>query len=935
MYYLTSTLVKGNTRRLTSLLSAFFYAMIPYVVGSNFLLPLPTTSLFYSSLPLILALYIKGVNERRGFKWAFIVCLIWVLTTTSAYLDFPYAIVTWAFLGLYYIFHIIINKGDRSTIASSSRFTFYLLLLWGLMNLYWFLPVAFYSSFIFQTASVAGTSSTDWLRVWSANLLDLMRLRGSFSLMLNTQGDYYAPWSVVYSNSIFVVISFALPAIAFASTLFSRKDRYVLYFSFLALLGLFLIKGPYPPLGEVTVFLYNAIWPLQIFRSTYLRFLPMITLSYAFLIGYFVGHLYPANLFHKLRHKIAIRSREVARAMVVGFIVFLLFGVYLYPVWDGEVIYSGGQVVPSARVKIPDYYAKAADWLSEDNGDYNIMSLPMGNIKGYEEFSWDSGYAGAGLTSFALNKPVIGSGDIFNGLSGFVARKIVQNATDGIGKTLSLMRVKYILLHNDANWRFITEPNYGGFIYTSQENFKSILDSTNSLGLERNFGELDFYQNQYPVVPTVYSAIFATFVSGGSDQMITVAGREDFAPDKTVLLLSKDLNSRQQSTLESQWGVNEENTYSTENLAGFYVPKNGNYTILVTVSNSINAENRTFAGRIDKQDVIFVPDISNYIGEESSYMHLRGGPLYLNSGYHSLSISSRYITLSVSDGWANPMNWNSTLENTDFAARFYSFPPWKAVVKTDFSATNDTMSFSSLDIAPYLFPAFSPREWNAADSTLVYLKTENESLVIDTILADNIPPRDFNVFWETGWMGIATKSISFPIVIPSHQKAIIQINQKASNVTLISNPPDIKNLHFYSLETGGNVPSDKVLGPNQTIDIPTEYKEINPTKYLVNVNASTPFFLVLSESYDKNWVASINGQEILDGYHFIANGYANGWFINETGAYTITLEFWPQNLFYTGAAISIVTLILCTFYVNKNTFKNMYKKYVNGQQESD
>ncbi|PIX32246.1 hypothetical protein COZ60_00135 [Candidatus Bathyarchaeota archaeon CG_4_8_14_3_um_filter_42_8] len=47
----------------------------------------------------------------------------------------------------------------------------------------------------------------------------------------------------------------------------------------------------------------------------------------------------------------------------------------------------------------------------------------------------------------------------------------------------------------------------------------------------------------------------------------------------------------------------------------------------------------------------------------------------------------------------------------------------------------------------------------------------------------------------------------------------------------------------------------------------------------------------------------------------MANGYANAWYINKTGTYTITLEFWPQKLFYIGCAISLTAFHACTAYL--------------------
>lgn len=76
---------------------------------------------------------------------------------------------------------------------------------------------------------------------------------------------------------------------------------------------------------------------------------------------------------------------------------------------------------------------------------------------------------------------------------------------------------------------------------------------------------------------------------------------------------------------------------------------------------------------------------------------------------------------------------------------------------------------------------------------------------------------------------------------------------------------------------------------------------INITKqssqtYKVEVNnSSSPFILVLSTSFNPNWIATISGSVVED--HFKVNGYANGWYISKEGNYTINLNFkiWPWD----------------------------------------
>ncbi len=79
--------------------------------------------------------------------------------------------------------------------------------------------------------------------------------------------------------------------------------------------------------------------------------------------------------------------------------------------------------------------------------------------------------------------------------------------------------------------------------------------------------------------------------------------------------------------------------------------------------------------------------------------------------------------------------------------------------------------------------------------------------------------------------------------------------------------------------------------------------------------AENPFLLLLSEAYNDQWrvFVSPNGpisfpqslfaKTINDSNHIRLNAWANGWFIDEIGRYTITIEYFPQNLFYLGLIV--------------------------------
>lgn len=123
---------------------------------------------------------------------------------------------------------------------------------------------------------------------------------------------------------------------------------------------------------------------------------------------------------------------------------------------------------------------------------------------------------------------------------------------------------------------------------------------------------------------------------------------------------------------------------------------------------------------------------------------------------------------------------------------------------------------------------------------------------------------------------------------------------------------------YYASSTV-NLSQSSVVTPEFTgaEDVNLTYKQISPCEYKVNVNADKPFVLVFSETYDNQWsLYTEDGQAVP--CHFIANFYANGWYIQKTGNYTLTLYFTPQNylnmgLYGTAASAIILFAILVLF----------------------
>ena len=99
------------------------------------------------------------------------------------------------------------------------------------------------------------------------------------------------------------------------------------------------------------------------------------------------------------------------------------------------------------------------------------------------------------------------------------------------------------------------------------------------------------------------------------------------------------------------------------------------------------------------------------------------------------------------------------------------------------------------------------------------------------------------------------------------------------------------------------------------------YKEINPTKYIIKVNASAPCFLVFGDSFDNGWEACSNRslKHLSPVYSFL-----NGYYINETGEKEIVLEFVKQRSYEVRLGVLLIPLsiiVLSVLYALREKMK--------------
>ncbi len=88
----------------------------------------------------------------------------------------------------------------------------------------------------------------------------------------------------------------------------------------------------------------------------------------------------------------------------------------------------------------------------------------------------------------------------------------------------------------------------------------------------------------------------------------------------------------------------------------------------------------------------------------------------------------------------------------------------------------------------------------------------------------------------------------------------------------------------FMYNSDNNFKSDSLQKPKMS------FKKLNNENYLVNItNATKPFVLVLSMTYNNLWTVSIKKRTVND--HFEINGFENGWLVNKKGSYEVNIVF--------------------------------------------
>lgn len=931
MYFLASVVIDEDdpNREKIKTASATIYLFNFYQPFLWARLQLAITTLVL--IPLFLGMLIGILHKKISKKKAFFIVSLAAFIGGPIGIQPPLIMIMLFLLISYLIYYICVelNKKSIHEIFFAIKDFCSLSLIFLLSSLFWFLPLvnfirqAGYMNKSIGIETYAVHNLLHWVSSYTS-LTNVFRLFGDVSYFDSWGGQRYLQQFSPYQNSpILIALSFVLPTIAF-SALFIKgtKQKKIAFFSFIALIGIFLGKGTHMPFGRIYSWLIDNVPMFWIQRAPWQKFTILTIISYSVLGGITLGKLY--EIFSK-----NIKTKIFSQAAWFGFLVIFIIG-YNYFFWKGMMFPSNegntgynNKFNLTFHLKPPPYILEAREWINNQKDYYKMVLFPDDKVNVY-----DWGYGGtADITGDLFNKGLLqrlyGEGyapgqSIDKIYDLFVNLTYNQSSVNAL-ELMRLAGVKYILQRNDFRYDFYGDIDSPTFI-------KSILKQQKAI-LEKRIGKWDFY-----TVPNSYPSI--------------------------------------------------------------YIP---NYVVNI------------------KGDIIGVTSFlsTNYFNSKQNYLFNFGKKLSFPNISSTQVLQNSLSTKTISkDGFKIPFSWNKIQNNNEIAfdARYYIGS--KGVISSNGVGKQDMLIFSSKNQIPYKFYE-GKTAWSSFNSTHLYIITSTNPLTITGIYEQNKPVTDIiGIWWETGFKGAGVTTAGLSVVVPPHQKIIIQLGHLVED----------KTITITSLSNQLKVGTTKTT--KNTVKSHVEFKRINPTEYIVKIHrVKTSFPLVLFEQFHLGWVAipikiknnyikpaqiMVNKYKVFKGnektqanktevlqfvkeglvtnigngkqknidhtvfsewkektiysekytvdyiskknrnsiqnnnlvqpnflevlftkpipskHHFVANGFSNGWIIkpeevckvsknclvNRDGSYDmeIVIEYRPQRLFYIGLILSIITL---------------------------
>ncbi len=944
---LAGSLLYGLCRHLrlsrsTAFVAGLFYMLTPYVFDSAVAGHTPLM-LGYSLLPLVLLSYMK-LTESERLNWPLIgaTSLLIVLASTAI----QFLVLSFATCFLYCLFAPGLRK-----FWHSFKVLLILLSLVLLMESTSLAGVGFQLQNALSMAGGGGEASTGFLRFASVPLVRRFALTG-----LWTSADYFLdalPGGLVPADWG-VALLYLSPLLAFTALVLRPRDRVVLFFGALTLLSLFLSKGVAPPFGEFFLWIYQRFPPIRMFRHVS-RILPPAALGLAMLLGFGLD---------ALRERLKWRDQKVSVAFSGLAIAVVVLGLQPWFI-GGDLSGQLQQVKPVAE------YQVAYRSLAREAGDFRILWVPMSQPFSYAY----SEFAGMDPLILYPPKPTVGNvtqGKLpsFLDYGMRLARTDIKRLLDLANIGYVIYRDDY----RSKLTEFTTvgyDPSVSKALWTNWR-LMQVLGDDEELKLVHSLGPLQVYENQH-FLPHIFASGNMALVSGGAltlltdkanvlegdlgrggdvvfapqlssadspytdriESVVVVDGeyldlQSAFVPDQYRLdpaAVTKEVQDANEGWVDidrdwgSWWYYNVNYLAAPESAAlsktaatlpmSFSLEEPGDYEVWAKVYKGTKGSGLVF--ELDGERLGQV-ETKSPIDEGFRWIHL--GSVDLLPGSHQLEVVShggenvlaRALVVPAAEWQAASAKAQSLLDTKELI-----------LIHRPQGQSDDGLNPGRVEInqpGPYLIPRTAGYEIKVGFVDVpgvrekmppsITLRVDGERLI-----AHQQPGQPAQ---EVDWYAVPNVTLS--------------AGEHAIEVVA---PPEGPYPSVIKMATHSELAEQEAVSPGLV------HEEVNPTRYRVQVtDARAPYHLVFSESFAPGWEAYVreSPEDTRDEFawsallsqlwrhwkgvrrsklddHLQVNGYANGWYVDREGSYTIDVEYRFQPAYEIALLVTGATLAVC------------------------
>lgn len=717
------------------------------------------------------------------------------------------------------------------------------------VNLWWILPETGNLLFHIDTAAKAVETPIGDDRV--ASFTTTARLVGNSGIFSGWNGAPYYQDLPLLQNPLVRFVSLLLPVFAIcglAAGIVRRRASSV-FWLIVAALSWVASVGAHVPTGSVFLNLLNHIPGSIAFRSGF-RMASVLVFAYVVGVGMAVEELFPYV------SRLAACSKKVASAVITGMPALLIGSILCtgLPMWLGHL-------EPVAKTfSIPTYWYQAAKWLNAAPGYGRILYLPP---QGYSVYSWGQPMGEPALN--LVHKPAVidqPGQSAGNQIGSQLVTSLVWDLANGNANgeaefLLHLLDVKYVIERGDYNWQYYDEPSPTSVLHT--------LSANPNLRLVRRFGALNIYDVKGAAIGAAWVVENAMIANGPLVVANTTVGPPTWA------------HSRVDVPVPGPQGNIEINA-QLQIMSGAHV---GVGIKGINGSGYVVAELRSDGSRIEAWPMtsqatggpVAMSNFLTQVGVSYDVRFLRVGnsvSLFING-----QLIASGTTTAAGEGKPYVVAFQSQVEVSAFTvkipggATLYSLPRARVggagVVPPGWVSVRGNWGlFRNLDPAAVLYADAGYSRSLGALSTVTIFPGNATGKVKSLSGADaaGVPHQLTRALSDNGSAGPGTGSATSPgdlgsVGMHAHVTSFVQHGASA----------------------------------------------------LAKVTANRPFLLVLGQTYDPNWTASVNGRMLPAKDHFEAYGFANAWFVPTAGHIVVSFVYTPQAMYRDLQYVSLVCMV--------------------------